>query len=152
MTVVQQMNQDGSVSSCLYSPDGCFIVSGSYDNTVRIWDVMLGKEIRRMKYNSQIYSCSYSPDERFIVFTLSDGTIKIFDAMLEKEIYTFQQNCQDCKFSPNCKDIVIGDYFGYVKITRLPTQMATLQILASNELRGKLKEPIGLIGNFYLFK
>src|SRR3989304_4346433 len=87
MTVVQQMNHDESVSSCSYSPDGRFIVYGSYDKTVRIWDVMLGKEIRRMKHNSQIYSCSYSPDERFIVFTLSDGTIKIFDAMLEKEIY-----------------------------------------------------------------
>jgi len=32
------------VSSVAYSPDGKHIVSGSYDNTVKIWDSQSGKE------------------------------------------------------------------------------------------------------------
>ena len=36
----------GSVSSVAYSPDGKHIVSGSSDNTVKIWDAHSGKEVR----------------------------------------------------------------------------------------------------------
>ena len=33
------------VASVAYSPDGKHIVSGSYDNTVKIWDSTTGKEV-----------------------------------------------------------------------------------------------------------
>ena len=33
------------ISSVAYSPDGKFIVSGSWDKTVRIWNLADGKEI-----------------------------------------------------------------------------------------------------------
>ena len=34
------------VSSVAYSPDGKHIASGSYDNTVKIWDAQSGKQVR----------------------------------------------------------------------------------------------------------
>jgi WD40 repeat protein len=35
------------VTSVAYSPDGKHIVSGSYDNTVKIWDAATGEEVCR---------------------------------------------------------------------------------------------------------
>ena len=34
------------VTSVAYSPDGKHIVSGSRDNTVKIWDAQSGEEVR----------------------------------------------------------------------------------------------------------
>ena len=34
-----------NITSVAYSPDGKFIASGSYDYTVRIWNLEYGKEI-----------------------------------------------------------------------------------------------------------
>ena len=36
----------GYVHSVAYSPDGKHIVSGSRDNTVKIWDAQSGEEVR----------------------------------------------------------------------------------------------------------
>jgi WD40 repeat protein len=35
----------GSVYSVAYSPDGKHLVSGSYDNTVKVWDAQTRKEV-----------------------------------------------------------------------------------------------------------
>ena len=35
----------GYVMSVAYSPDGKHLVSGSYDNTVKVWDAQTGKEV-----------------------------------------------------------------------------------------------------------
>jgi WD40 repeat protein len=34
-----------TVFSVAYSPNGKHIVSGSYDNTVKVWDAQTGKEV-----------------------------------------------------------------------------------------------------------
>ena len=33
------------VTSVAYSPDGKHVVSGSFDNTVKVWDAATGKEV-----------------------------------------------------------------------------------------------------------
>ena len=36
-------NGSGGVLACEFAPDGRIIVSGSYDKTLKIWDVASGK-------------------------------------------------------------------------------------------------------------
>ena len=41
-----QYNEVRSATTVAYSPDGKHIASGSYDQTVKVWDSQTGKEVR----------------------------------------------------------------------------------------------------------
>ena len=45
------------VTSVAYSPDGKHIVSGSVDNTVKVWDSQTGKEVRVLLCHRPIVCC-----------------------------------------------------------------------------------------------
>jgi WD40 repeat protein len=69
------------VNSVAYSPDGRIIVSGSDDNTIRIWDAHTGAEIREplTGHTGWVRSVAYSPNGQNIVSGADDKTIRIWD-------------------------------------------------------------------------
>ncbi len=67
------------VLSVAYSPDGRYLASGSYDNTIKIWEVATGKELRNLTgYYLPVNSVVYSPDGRYLASGSGDKTIKIW--------------------------------------------------------------------------
>ena len=66
------------VKSVSFSPDGRRIVSGSRDETIRIWDAESGQELLKLEGRSgSVFSVSFSPDGRRIVSGSDDMTIRI---------------------------------------------------------------------------
>src|SRR5208282_785156 len=56
------------VKSVAFSPDGQRIVTGSWDNTAKVWDVANGRELLTLKGHSLgIRSVAFSPDGQRIV-------------------------------------------------------------------------------------
>ncbi len=70
-------NQVRSVS---FSPDGLRIVSGSWDNTIKIWNADNGSLIRTLDAPNSVLAIAYSPDGLRIVSGNSNATIKIWDS------------------------------------------------------------------------
>jgi WD40 repeat protein len=70
----------GEIRGVAFSPDGKSIVSGSRDNTIKIWDIESGWEIKTFQnvHDSYFESLSYSPDGRHFLTTSQDKTIKIW--------------------------------------------------------------------------
>ncbi|KAG8742417.1 POC1 centriolar protein A [Ceratobasidium sp. 414] len=68
--------------SVAYSPDGAYIVSGSSDSTIRIWDAHTGQPVGRplKGHTHPVTSVAYSPDGARIVSSSYDHTIRIWDA------------------------------------------------------------------------
>ena len=55
-------------------------MSGSYDNTVKIWDAQTGQETLTLKgHSAEVNSVSFSPDGKRIVSGSQDNTLKIWD-------------------------------------------------------------------------
>jgi WD40 repeat protein len=69
------------VRSLVFSPDGKQLASGSYDNTVRLWDAQTGDELITFRGHTQgVYTVAFSPDGQRLASASQDGTIRLWDA------------------------------------------------------------------------
>ena len=66
-----------SVSSVAITPDGTKIVSGSNDNTVKVWDLNYGSSISACKFDSKIstIAITFSKNKNILVSGDSNGNV-----------------------------------------------------------------------------
>ena len=70
---------EGDVNSVAYSPDGTKIISGSKDETVKIWDANTGECLKTLEgHSSNVRSVAFSPDGKRIISGSDDKTVKIW--------------------------------------------------------------------------
>lgn len=70
------------VSDVVMSSDGQFALSGSWDSTLRLWDLHTGKTTRRFAgHNKDVLSVAFSADNRQIVSGSRDSSIKLWNTL-----------------------------------------------------------------------
>ena len=102
----------GAVTSVAFSPDGTRIVTGSEDQTAKVWDARTGTALLELKgHTGAVTSVSFSPDGTRIVTGSGDRTAKVWDArtgtaLLELKGHT--GGVTSVSFSPDGTRIVTG--------------------------------------------
>ena len=95
-----------------FSPDGQRIVTGSGDQTAKVWEAASGKELLTLKGHSDaIWSVAFSPDGQRIVTGSRDQTAKVWEAASGKELLTLKGHSGSIwsvAFSPDGQRIVTG--------------------------------------------
>ena len=77
-----------SVCSVAFSPDGRTLASGSVDNTIKLWEVATGREVRTLAGDTKSVQCvAFSPDGRFLT-TESSGNVKLWEVATGREVRT----------------------------------------------------------------
>jgi guanine nucleotide-binding protein subunit beta-2-like 1 protein len=72
------------VSDVVISSDGQFALSGSWDGTLRLWEIGSGKTTRRfVGHEKDVLSVAFSADNRQIVSGSRDKTIKLWNTLGE---------------------------------------------------------------------
>jgi len=100
------------VYSAAFSPDGQRIVTGSWDNTAKVWDAASGTNLFTLTgHNNYVYSVAFSPDGQRIVTGSWDTTARVWEAASGKLLAMFpghSGNIFSVAFSPDGQRIVSG--------------------------------------------
>lgn len=100
------------VTDVVLSSDGQFALSGSWDKTLRLWDLSQAVTTRQFKsHTKDVLSVAFSADNRQIVSGSRDKSIKLWNTLAHCK-YTIQEDCHadwvSCvRFSPSNQNPII---------------------------------------------
>ncbi len=108
---VMAFHPHGVVASAAFSPDGKWLVTGSWDNSAKIWNTQTGQAEMKLeqKHNGYVNTVRYSPDGKRILTSSEDGTSKIWNAESGAMLRSLDQSGTHVKsaiFSPDGSQIV----------------------------------------------
>lgn len=110
--IYPQLAHTGALLSIAFSPDGKLALSGSYDETLKLWELSTGRDIRTFNgHTSSIYSVDFSSDGSYAVSGSLDKTIMLWDVRTGKTIRTMTVKnawVRSVAFSPDSKVIASG--------------------------------------------
>ncbi|MBI3864665.1 MAG: protein kinase [Planctomycetia bacterium] len=81
----------GPVRSVSFSKDGGLVLSGSHDNTVKIWEAVSGRTVKTLRgHASWVRACAFSPDHKTVLSASHDNVAKRWNITDYEEVRVLQ--------------------------------------------------------------
>ena len=118
--LVVQAGHSNAIGSVAFSPDGKTIVTGSGDDTLKLWDVASGRLLRIFTgHSKRVSSVAFSPSGKMLVSASFDKTLRLWDIVSGQVLRTCSGHSgfvTSVNFSPDGKMIVSGSKDETVKL------------------------------------
>ena len=111
-----------AVYATAFSPDGKFLVTASFDSTLKLWDPATGKEVRTyggaLGHAKQVISVAFNQDGSMIASGSTDNTLKVWDVPISSPIRSLKANdaVQAVALSPDGLKLALGGKDGSLKL------------------------------------
>jgi WD40 repeat protein/uncharacterized caspase-like protein len=123
--LVVQVGHSQLVCSVAFSADSRTLASGSWDNTIKLWDVGTGRLMRTLiGHSSDVSSVAFSPDGKTLASGSDDLTIKLWDVASGRELRTLTGHSHlvtSIAFSVDGKKLVSGSWDFTIKVWQVAT-------------------------------
>ena len=78
-TTISKVTQSGRVTAAIFSPNGQWVASGSWDHTILVWEARTGRQIARLSLPGRVTAVAFSPDGKQIAASSDDGQAQVWD-------------------------------------------------------------------------
>jgi WD40 repeat protein len=116
---MQTLDHGGAVNSVAFSHDSRYIVSGSWDHTIKVWDTASGACMQTLGHGSGVWSVAFSYNSQHIVSGSWDSTIKVWNTASGAYMQTLEGHgggVYSVAFSYDGRHIVSGSHDNTMKV------------------------------------
>ena len=118
--LVLQTGHSKGVTCAAFGTDGSWIASGGADNSIKIWQVATGRELRALTgHTGSIKSLAISPNGQWLASGSSDRTVKVWNVATGRELYSLPGHTSSIEalaFSPDNRWLASGSADRTIKI------------------------------------
>ena len=110
------------INHVMFSPDGRYFASASFDKKLKLWDTKSGKFLKTFHGHVQsIYRITWSPDSSYVVTASKDSTVKVWSVRSDSAscLHTLSGHADEVytlDWSPNGSNLVSGSRDHTIKI------------------------------------
>jgi eukaryotic-like serine/threonine-protein kinase len=122
------VGHSSDVRAIAFSPDGKLLASGSFDDTIKLWDVTTWTEVASLRTH-KVQGIAFSPDGKRLASGGRDKTIKIWDVATRQELcsLTTPVEVNAVAFSPDNKVLAAASSDNKVRLWFAATKDETGQ-------------------------
>ena len=117
--LVMESGHHKPVMSLAFGPDSRWLVSGSQDTTLKLWDLKTGRELRAFAgHRGMVWKMALTPDGKVLVSAGTEGAVKLWDIETGRELRNLSgpSPVWSVAVSPDGRTFAAGSKDGLIRV------------------------------------